>query len=260
MDFTDLETFGETTTVKTPKVQKMNNEEDARVKSKDATHASSLNKSDKAGEHIANTSSSSLEEINSLGTVDGLVTVERESSVPKTESMQRDSAQKSDQDVTGDSEDEKLVIDVSLSPVPTPTAQLDPTSVSQTDLAHSESSPSEKPPRRTRQSRRSKTDDQLGEILRMQTAMFNSANDRGKCSTASKEMASPTRTPGHSVSVHCHPTSLVKPCVTSYLERNQNQDGETCTAPHTSARVVNNSSTEHRSWCQMHFRCVDLKG
>ncbi|KAG7245343.1 hypothetical protein INR49_010793 [Caranx melampygus] len=165
MDFTDLETFGETTTVKTPKVRKICKEEDACVKSKDATHTPTLNKSDKAIEHVANTSSSSLEEMNSSATVDGSMTVrtgrpaESEPSVPKTELVQRDPAQKTDQDLSIDSEDEKLVIDVSMSPFPTPTKQLDPTltPASKTDPVSSESSPSRSLPRRTRQSRRSQT-------------------------------------------------------------------------------------------------------
>lgn len=227
MDFTDLETFGETTTVKTPKVRKTSEEEDACAKSKDATHTPTLNKS--------------------------------EPSVPKTELVQPEI----DQDLSGDSEDEKLVIDVSVSPVETPSKQPDATlsSASPTDPVNSESSPPHKAPRRTRQSRRTKTGDQLGEILRMQKAMFSSASDRGKGSTASQETNSPTRTPGPSVSVHSHPTSLVKPCVSSYLERNQDQDGESCTAPQISAPVVNSTSTEHKSWCQMdfhgvHFSCV----
>ncbi|XP_023278403.1 little elongation complex subunit 2-like [Seriola lalandi dorsalis] len=256
VDLTDLETFGETTPIKAPKKQKIHNEQDASVETKNTTSAPTLSKSERASEHLANTSSSSLEEMNtSLRVMDDPMRKEAAQPVvsESSELVRQDSAQESDQDLgfAGDSEDEKLVIDVSVSPAPSTqpepiSCSSDPplTPVSKTDPVNSDSSSPQKVPRRTRQSKRSKAGDQLGEILRMQTAMFNSANDTGKCSTISQETNSPSRTTGPSV--HSHQTSLVKPCVSSYLERNQNQDGETCTAPHTSAPVVNNNTTEHK--------------
>ncbi|XP_039990065.1 little elongation complex subunit 2 isoform X2 [Xiphias gladius] len=259
MDLTDLETFGETTPIKASKITKIQNEQDACVKRKKATSAPPLIKS---GEQLANRSSSSLEEMNiSVTVMDDPMTKETaqpdlsESSVPKTEQLRQDSAEESDEDLafTGDSDDQKLVIDVS--PAGTPKTQRKPkttpcspdppfTPVSDTVSVNSESSSPQKVKRRTRQSKKSMAGDQLGEILRMQTAMFNSASDTGKCSTISQETNSPTRCMGPSV--NSHPTSLVKPCVSSYLERNQNQGRESCTAPHKFAPVVNINTTEHK--------------
>ncbi|XP_071355055.1 little elongation complex subunit 2 isoform X2 [Trachinotus anak] len=260
VDLTDLETFGETTSIKASKIQKVHNEPDACVKSKKAKSSPLVNKSEKSSENFESSSCSSLlEETNaSLTVMDDPMTKEtaqpvvNESNGPKTEQVRQDSAQEIDQDLasTGDSEDEKLIIDVCPSPAtiqsnPTPCSS-DPhnTPVSQTDPVNSESSAPQKVTRRTRQSKRPKSGDQLGEILRMQTAMFNSASDTEKCSTISQETNSATQTMGPSV--HSHPTTLVKPCVSSYLERNQNQDGETCTALHKSAPVVNVNTTEHK--------------
>lgn len=222
----------------------MQNEQDECLKSEKATSSSPLSKTEKSSEHLVNTSSSSQEMSASLTDNDDCPIREEmtqpavsEASIAMTEQLRQDSTQKSDEDqtFTGESDDEKLVIDDSLSPAATTTTQcrpkptpcapdppLTPASV------NSVSSP-QKVTRR-RQSKRAKVSgDQLGEILRMQTAMFNSANDTSKCSTISQETNSPTKIMGSSV--HSHPTSLVKPCVSSYLERNQNQDGENCAAP-----------------------------
>ncbi|XP_044049038.1 little elongation complex subunit 2 isoform X2 [Siniperca chuatsi] len=264
VDLTDLETFGEMTPIKTPKMQKIQNEQDALVKSKKATSSLPSTKTKRSSEHLVNTSSSSQEEMNtSLTDMDDPIIEETtqpvvsEAIVPKTEKMRPDSAQESDKDLafTGDSDDEKLVIDDSVSPgAPTtrPKPKTTPSSadppvtpVSVSVPVNSESSSPQKVSRQRRQSKRAKVSgDQLGEILRMQTRMFTSANDTAKCSTISQDTNSPTRCMGPSV--HSHPMSLVKPCVSSYLERNQNQDEETCTAPHESAPVVNITTTEHK--------------
>ncbi|XP_070763863.1 little elongation complex subunit 2 [Enoplosus armatus] len=261
VDLADLETFGETTPIKTPKRQKMQNEQDACVKSKEATSSLPLCMTKRSSERLVNASSSSQEEMNtSLTDMDDTVIEQTtqpvviEATVTKTEQMRPDSAQESDEDVafTGDSDDEKLVIDDPVSPAAAPKTRpkskttpssADPptTPVSESVPVNSESSSPQKVTRQRRQSKRAKVSgDQLGEILRMQTAMFSSANDTTKCSTTiSQETNSPTRCTGPSV--HSHSMSLVKPCVSSYLERNQNQEGDTCAAP-----VVNIATTEHK--------------
>ncbi|XP_074488999.1 little elongation complex subunit 2 isoform X2 [Sebastes fasciatus] len=224
-----------------------------------------LTKTKRSGEHLVNTSSSSQGEMNSsLTDVDDPVTKEttwpdvNEATAPKTEQVKPDSDQESDNDVTfmGDSDEEKLVIDDYVSPGRTPTTQCKPTTtpqsadhpitpVSEYAPVNSESSSPQKVTKQRRQAKRAKVSgDQLGDILRMQTAMFSYASDTAKCSTISQETNSPTR--GVGPSVHSHPTSLVKPCVTSYLERIQNQDGETCAVPHESAPGVNVATTEHK--------------
>ncbi|XP_045893371.1 little elongation complex subunit 2 isoform X1 [Micropterus dolomieu] len=252
VDLADLETFGETTCIKTPKMQKTQNEQDALVKSQKATSSPPLSKTKRSSQHLVNTSSSSQEEMNtSLTDIDDPI-IEETTTVPKSEQMRRDSAQESNGHTafTGDSDDEKLVIDDSVSPDATqPKAKTTPcsadppiTPISESVPVDSESSP-QKVTRQRRKSKRARVSgDQLGEILRMQTAMFNNASDTAKCSI-SQETNSPTRCMGPSV--HSHSMSLVKPCVSSYLERNQNQDGETCAA-HESAPVVNITTTEHK--------------
>lgn len=265
VDLTDLETFGETP-IKTAKMQKIQNEQDVCVKSRKATSSPPLSKTKRCSEHLVNTSSGSQEEMNTLLTdMDDSKTEETtqpvgsEAIVPKAELMRLDTSQESDEHLafTGDSDEEKLIIDDSVSPAATPkthpkskttpcSADSSVTPVSESLSMSSESSSPQKLTRQRRQSKSAKVSgDQLGEILRMQTAMFSPANDKGKCSTLTQETNSPTRCTG--ASVHSHPLSLVKPCVSSYLERNQNQDGETCAAPQESAQVVNITTTEHKS-------------
>lgn len=255
VDLTDLETFGETTPNKTAKTQKIENEQDACVKSKKATSSQPLSKTKRSSEHLVNTSSSSEELNTSLTDMDDPITEETtepvvsETIVPKSERKRLNPVQKSDSD------DEKLVIDDCVSPAATHTTQSKPKTcsadppiapVSESVPANSESSSPQKVKRQKRQSKRAKVSgDQLSEILCMQTAMFSSANDTAKCSTVSQETNPPTQCMGPSA--HSHPISLVKPCVSSYLERNQNQDGETWAASHESAPVVNITTTEHKS-------------
>lgn len=253
VDLTDLETFGVVTPTKKPKVHKIESAQDSSAKSDKASNSSCLSKSKKSSEHLVNTSSSPLEEMDTMLTEE----TTQPKSVQKTEQMRQDSAQESDEDLvfTGDSDDdddEKLVIDDSMSPAAAPTAQPEPKTCSSNSPITPASdavpvNPKLSSPQKVtrRQSRRSKVPgDQLGEILRMQTAMFNSASDAAKCSTKSVETSSPTRCAGPSF--HSHPTSLVKPCVSSYLERNQDQDRETYAAPHESAPAVSFITTEHR--------------
>ncbi|XP_068579665.1 little elongation complex subunit 2 isoform X2 [Cebidichthys violaceus] len=242
VDLTDLETFGEATPIKTRKMQ------NARVKGSNAPSSPPLAKTKKSSEHLVNTSSSSQEEMDtSLTDVNGPVKEENEATARKNEQMRSDTTQQSDEDLPfiGDSDDEKLVIDDSVSPanVRTTSRSADPPiiPVSESEPVNPESSSPQKGAKQKRQPKRAKVSgDQLGEILRMQTAMFNSPSDAARCSTIPQETNSPTQCMGPSV--HSHPVSLVKPCVSSYLERNQNQDGETC----VSAPVVNITTTEHK--------------
>ncbi|XP_029290395.1 LOW QUALITY PROTEIN: little elongation complex subunit 2 [Cottoperca gobio] len=266
VDLTDLETFGETTPIRSPKMPKMKNEQDAGVNVIRRIKASSsepFTKTKSSSEQLVNTSRSQEEMDTSLANVDDPVTetaqpLVNEAIAPKTEQLRQASAEEYDEDLpfTGDSDEEKLVIDDSVSPAITPPTQRNPkttpcsadppiTPVSECVGTDSESSSPQKGTKQRRQSKRAKVSgDQLGEILRMQTAMFNCASDAAKCPTISHETNSPAR--GTGPSVHTHQMSLVKPCVSSYLERNQDQDGESGSAPHESAPVVNAANTEHK--------------
>ncbi|XP_026167721.1 little elongation complex subunit 2 [Mastacembelus armatus] len=256
VDLTDLETFGEMTPIKSSKLQKMQSEQDASVKGKNAPSSLPLNKSKRSSESLVNTSCS-LDQMSATQTdMDDPVTektpqpILREPSVPKTEQMKPDTLQEIGEQLgsLGDSDDEKLVIDDSSSPAATQTKPKTTPCSSDTSLSpgsetfpiNLKSSPRQKVTKRTRQSRVS--GDQLSEILRMQTAMFNSVNDTAKCSPKSQE----TNLPAQCIvsSVQSHPTSLVKPCVSSYLEKNQDEDGDSGPALHRSAPAVNIISTE----------------
>ncbi|XP_070687512.1 little elongation complex subunit 2 [Pempheris klunzingeri] len=261
VDLTDLETFGETP-VKTSKMQKTQSEQDVCEKSKKVAGSPNIIKTKRSSEHLINTSSTSQEEMNtSLTDMDDPIAekttqpVRSESIEPKTKQMRPDSAQESNEDqaFTGDSDDEKLVIDDTVSPSAKPITQPTPkttpcsatTTVSETVSMNLDSSSPQKLTKQRRQIKRDKVSgDQLGEILRMQTAMFNSASDTAKSSTLSQEANSPTRCTA--ASVHSQPVSLVKPCVSSYLEKNKNQDGEIYAAPQESAPVVKTTATEHK--------------
>ncbi|KAM3608514.1 uncharacterized protein V6R79_000383 [Siganus canaliculatus] len=210
MDFTDLETFGETASIKKSNKQHVQKEQDS--------NTSSLS------DHHANTNRSSQEEMNtSLNETDDPMTEESaqpaggEIDAPKTEENTLDCVPQSDNDQSfaGDSDNEKLIIDESTSPAGTSVTQ------------GTESTSSQKTVKQRRQSKRARTSgDQLSEILRMQTAMFSSAREEA----IPKETNSPTK--NVAPTVPSHPLSLVKPCVSSYLVRNQSQDGELSAAPH----------------------------
>lgn len=257
VDLTDLETFGETKPIKIPKTPKKKNEQDACVESTKASSSASVTNTKRSSERPANTTSSSQEEMDtSVAGEDDPVTEERnqpagnEAIAPTTEDMRPDSAQECNEDppFMGDSDEDQLVIDDSiLSQAQTRTTQCTPTPLSadaRSDPLNSECSSPEKTTKQKRQSKKAKVSgDQLGDILRMQTAMFNC--DTAKGSTVSQEMSSPAR--GVGPSVHSYPTSLVKPCVSSYLERNNNQDGESGAASHESAPGDNSTNTKHKS-------------
>lgn len=254
VDLTDLETFGESTPIKTPKMQKRPNEQQNVCDENENASSPPLNETKMSDEHL----SSSQEEMDtSLTNVDDPRREETnqpvlsETTVPKTEQRRQDCPQESDVDhtFTEDSDDEKLVIDDSvISAAKHPKSKNTPSSsdppitpVSESVPVNSASSSPRKVARQRRQLKRAKVPgDQLSEILHMQTAMFSSANDTAKSSTVSQEINSPTRCTGPSV--HSHPMSLVKPCVTSYLERNQSP-----LTPQKSAPVHNITITEHKS-------------
>lgn len=254
MDLTDLETFGETTT-KTSGMKKTQNEEGGGLKSKQDTSFPHLNATKGTIEHPERTRSTSQVEMNSSLTntdtppMEPLQPVVSETTVPKTELLRQDSAQDRDEEqaFTGDSEDEKLVIDDSASP---PAKQQNPQPAAssagppaapapETTPVNTDSSSPHKGTRSCRQSKRAKVSgDQLGEILRMQTAMFKPSRDTPTATKSSTRSVPPSVPP--------HPTPLVKPCVTSYLERHQNKDGETG-APLHKSEVVTINATEHKS-------------
>lgn len=253
-DLTDLETFGETSNRSQPKKSK--NQQDDGVKSQKATSASVVTRSKRSGEHY-NANRSSQEDmktplINTENptTESGLLS-DSEAIPPKTIRVGLAEVEEEHRVFTGDSDDEKLIIDDFATSAATPTKQLQPqvttcsadipvTSAPESAPENIDSSPSHKGLKTRRQTKRAKySGDQVGEILRMQTAMFKSANDTA---------ASATKSPSHCVGLllNSHPISLVKPCVTSYLERQQNEDGETSAVLHESA-VLNANAAEQKS-------------
>ncbi|MEQ2169961.1 hypothetical protein GOODEAATRI_030319 [Goodea atripinnis] len=149
-----------------------------------------------------------------------------------------------------DSDDEKLVIDDSGSLVASLTNQSEPltttcstdppvTSPIKSTSPNTDSSPPFKGTRSKQTNRRAKASgDQLGEILRMQTAMFKSGNESAIAVKSPSCCVGPQLNP--------HPTSLVKQCVSSYLERQQNEEGDNRAAFPESA-FVNINPTEHKS-------------
>lgn len=263
VDLTDLETFGETAAIKPPKMQKLQEKQDECVDSKKTSSPCLRNtKSCLQGE-----TATSVADLDEPMTEETTQPVQSETTVQKTEHRRQDSAQESEGDiaVTGDSDDEKLVIDDSLSPAVTPIrpntrpcSANSPIPPVESVPVTSESSSPQNVARMKRQSKKAKVSgDQLSEILRMQTAMFNPASDTAKSSTMSEESTSSTQCTGPSV--QSHSISLVKPCVSSYLERNHNQDGKTCAAPLESAAVAKISTPEHKSSRQINFTSLVLR-
>lgn len=224
VDLTDLETFGETTPAKKPKKQEQHNS------TKTTTHPA-----------VSETVGIKPKQIN-----------------PKSD-------QETEHTSSMDSDEEKLVIDDSVSQTLTPLKQPLPsaapfsadiplTSESTSDKPELSSSP-QKLTKHGRQSRRLRdSGDQLSEILRMQSAMFNPTSNSAKSSATSQETKSPSQSLGPSV--HPPAVSLVKPCVTSYLERNESMNS------HESTPLVN-ILTEHKSQCpfdlNLLFICVVAK-
>ncbi|XP_055365936.1 little elongation complex subunit 2 isoform X2 [Betta splendens] len=253
VDLTDLETFGEVAPSKTSKLQKKQNDKNAVVKSKKCEGSQTLKKSNRSSELLdksgMNTSSTDIDDPTTEQTV-----------LPLSNSRIQDCAQESNEHLAStedsgagdedDDDDDKLVIDDNVSPSATPTTQHTQNTAPSLITTGSDATPDlpspQKGKRRTRQPKPPKvTGDQLGEILRMQTAMFShSASDTPKCSTMCPETNPSSQNPAPTV--HSHPTSLVKPCVTSYLERTQNQEGEASAGPLQSPPLVNIVSTEHK--------------
>lgn len=210
VDLTDLETFGETTPAKKPKKQELHN-------------------STKITAHPA---------------VSETVGIKPKQINPKSD-------QETEHTSFMDSDEEKLVIDDSVSQTLTPNKQPLPSAApSSADIPLTSESTSDKPElsssphkhaKHGRQSRRLRgSGDQLSEILRMQSAMFNPTNNSAKSSSTSQETKSPSQSLGPSA--HPPAVSLVKPCVTSYLERNESVNS------HESTPLVN-VLTEHKSQC-----------
>ncbi|XP_077372997.1 little elongation complex subunit 2 [Festucalex cinctus] len=229
VDLTDLETFGEAplTTVQDTQSKQLK-----RAQSADAPPPSKMKRlTDPLSRSSQEEMRSSVTNLEHYPATEQMIpTVVREANEAKP-------AYESDQE--SDQEDDRLIIDDSTSPSQATTPTTCPAEPA------FESSPSPSPKKRTAQRQASKRAtapaDQLGEILRMQTAMFSTASDAAAKSPAlSQEMVTPTRcaeTPRHSV-----PLSLVKPCVTSYLERSRHQSEETSAAP----PVIHTSSPEKK--------------
>uniref|UniRef100_A0A8C5GNY0 Little elongation complex subunit 2 C-terminal domain-containing protein n=1 Tax=Gouania willdenowi TaxID=441366 RepID=A0A8C5GNY0_GOUWI len=224
VDLTDLETFGETTKNKPVTTQKLQREPDENHKNNES---SSLFRTTKSVTQCC-VSDNSFSHEETL-TADTFQPVSSPAAVAEAEQVTLESSLTVGEDnvtLTGDSDDdEKLVIDVSESPTPTNQAEPPDSSAHLTSESQLFSSSSPKMTMSIRQSKRGKVSgDHLGEILRMQTAMFKSSNQ-----TQSKSLLqSPTRCPLTSVSSHS--TSLVKPCVSSFLERKQDMDGDSMAA------------------------------
>ncbi|CAJ1056687.1 little elongation complex subunit 2 [Xyrichtys novacula] len=252
MDLTDLETFGEATPVKTSKMQKTQTEQDASVKSETATSLSPLRKTERSAELTCSSTqgetNTSLSDKDDPTTEEMTQTAECKVPEPKCEHVRADSAKDHE-----DSDDEKLVIDDTLTPAASPVIPPKPKTTPTPGVPPvSESAPvnpeSSSPLRVTRQRRQPKkariSGDQLGEILCMQTAMFNKTSNTPKHPTTPEETNPPAQCMGPPV--HSHPTSLVKPCVTSYLERNKNQDGQTYTPLKDATPAINAAVPEHK--------------
>lgn len=229
VDLTDLETFGESMSIKTPKVQK-----DVMLKSAKVPSCPS-GTSKRPDRQVDDASRSSQEEVDPSSATQPAV---NDQPVAKQERLDSDPASDEVPECGGDSDDGTLVIDDSTSPPmnrpSAPTAEPPRTPVPESVPAEPQSSTPQTATRPCRRSRRTKAaSDQLSEILRMQSAMFSSAHETPKCPAVSNA-ASPGATPA----AHSHPTSLVKPCVSSYLERIKGEEtshASSGSAPSTNA-------------------------
>lgn len=214
VDLSDLETFGENVSNKPPsaKKTKMNRA----VKSEkpiSQTKSSSKNESVSMEEEMGSKRCQSLKD-----------KVAQDTSTPLSKKLNRENS--SCPLSTGDSDDDQLII-------------ADASPNVNVQQKHSETSSSEfsSPPRRTTRSKKLKksppSGDQLGEILQMQTAMFSSnPSDIPKSSKVFQDTSTLSRQHGPAP---LHSTPLVKACVSSYLERNPNQEEETGDAFHNVA-------------------------
>ncbi|XP_008410495.1 little elongation complex subunit 2 isoform X2 [Poecilia reticulata] len=252
VDLTDLETFGETTT-KTPRTKKAQSQRDEEGQSSGSSRTPAVTKPKDSNETLKVSSfsqgginSASKNKKNTRTETSQLMVSEPE--LQKTESSGSDQKCDKEEGFTADSDDEKLIIDEPGYPVALPTNQSEPltttcsadssvTSSVQSTPAKTVSSPPCKHTRSKRTTRQTKApEDQLGEILRMQTAMFKSGSEPAPA------VKSPSRCVGPQLNPHT--TSLVKPCVSSYLERHQNEDAESPVVPEFAS--VNISPTERK--------------
>uniref|UniRef100_A0A3Q4AK46 Little elongation complex subunit 2 C-terminal domain-containing protein n=1 Tax=Mola mola TaxID=94237 RepID=A0A3Q4AK46_MOLML len=242
VDLTDLETFGDTTPMKIPKMDKMHKEQDASFEMNKATSSTFSSKTKSCSEQLKNTSSSSQEEMNSSLTVVDDVMIETATppavseTTPRTEQtkLEYDQEIEKEQTFTGDSDDEKLVIDDSLSPAATSAKPFKPQSTpcsgepplppaSGSVPLNSQLPSPQKVTQQRRQSKRAKVSgDQLSEILRMQSAMFNCPTDTAKCSTVSQDTNSPS--PCMGPLAPSHQVSLVKPYLQASAEDEQDYE------------------------------------
>lgn len=128
---------------------------------------------------------------------------------------------------TGDSDDDKLII-----------ADTSPKVTKQRPQQCENPSPEFSSPSKSRSTKQKRKSpplaDQLGEILQMQTAMFTSKTSdlSSKSTNTAQDSRSPSSRPEPA---QPHPTSLVKACVSSYLERNPGQEEETGDTFHNEA-------------------------
>ncbi|XP_051916391.1 little elongation complex subunit 2 isoform X1 [Hippocampus zosterae] len=220
VDLTDLETFGEAPNAK---VQKTQNQPLKHVQS---TSSPLSNKEKRLTNPL---SGSSQEEMGaSVSDIKHYVATEQTSPTVVKEANEATATKptyESDKESDQDFEDDRLIIDDSTSPsqAATPTPASVP--VASASPSHEKGTPCRQASKRAKA-----PTDQLGKILRMQTAMFSATSDAAtKSPASSQETVSPTRCvepPRHTLAL-----SLVKPCVTSYLERNRQQGGETSAAP-----------------------------
>ncbi|XP_014323982.1 little elongation complex subunit 2 [Xiphophorus maculatus] len=253
VDLTDLETFGETTT-KTPQIKKTQSQQDEELQSSGSSSTPVVTKPKNSNKTLKVSSfsqgglnSASKNKNNTRTETSQLIVSEPE--LQKTESSGSDQKCDKDEGFMAGSDDEKLIIDETGSSVALPTNQserLTPTcsadssvtSSVQSTPANTVSSPPCKRTRSKRTTRQTKApEDQLGEILRMQTAMFKSGSE------PSPAVKSPSRCLGPQLNPHT--TSMVKPCVSSYLERHQNEDAESRVVLPESV-ITHISPTEHK--------------
>ncbi|XP_072291369.1 little elongation complex subunit 2 isoform X2 [Eucyclogobius newberryi] len=201
VDLIDLETFGESSSSKTPKVKRTKTEEGASGKSENIT---------------CRTRSSDKKESRGLNEeMDRALPIS-----PKAKASQsKHCDQKSDRSDPLDSDDDNLIIN-DVSPIRPKRSQSSDSELG-SPVSRSNKKRKPRPP-----------GDQLGEILQMQTAMFNSnPSDVAKCSSSAQDTGLPSKQSGPAL----HSTPLVKACVSSYLERNPDQKEDPGDSLHSAA-------------------------
>nr|XP_023997575.1 little elongation complex subunit 2 [Salvelinus alpinus] len=263
LDLTDLETFGETTQspkrLKTHNVQK-DSVSQPQTKSKQCSGAlvKEVSKASRTQDEEVNLWTNTKVVSETEGRERSCAEQSLTATVPSANQLKPGSVQEEQVSSGGDSEDERLVIDDPVSPVST-TNRLPPTTVTQLSPTHQHDTPrspsaSSPPPLATgtrRVARKAKVPggcDQLGQILAMQKAMLKPSNNQTQdpARPCSFQPAEPLSNP--------NPQSLVKPCVSNYLE--STQDGETYVdAPSQSGPIDNRKTVQ-----QKRLLCDDLMG